>query len=280
MKANEINFVQSVVRDWRQHPDEVAFLETIMTTDLQLDWSSKALAERVSPDADWSTVTGLLICAALCSWRKTMGIYAFDGELFSALQNSDSPDFLPPPPEMAFFLSAGDDVYLVFNVWDHSNPWSNAPAQMRQLLEEDGVVPSWLAWRCIPPKERLSIDRPFTIVGSDELRTIAKLLAYLTTKAPDVEGPARPRALQRNKRGAIVAQNHPAVWKVGIKIGARMRQQRAEASQGGTVRPHVRRGHFHTYLHGEGKKERLVKWTAPTFVLGGPDRPTIKTVSQ
>jgi|GEM_PF-7130497 len=275
--ASKVQFVQSVVSDWRQHPDEVAFFESLMTNDLQLDWGSKTLAERVPPDADWPTVAGLLICAALCSWRKTMGIYTFDGELFSALQNSDSPDFLPPPPEMAFFLFAGDEVFLVFNIWDHSNPLDNAPTILRQLLEEDGTVPPWLAWRCIPPDERLSIDRPFTIVGVDELRTIARLLAYLATKAPDVEGPARPRQLRRNKHGALVSQNHPAVWQVGLKIGAHIRQQRAEA-QGGTVRPHVRRGHFHTYLHGQGRQERVVKWTAPTFVLGGPDRPTIRSV--
>lgn len=34
----------------------------------------------------------------------------------------------------------------------------------------------------------------------------------------------------------------------------------------GTVRPHIRRAHWHTFLMGAGRGKRTLKWLPPTFV--------------
>ena len=34
----------------------------------------------------------------------------------------------------------------------------------------------------------------------------------------------------------------------------------------GTVRPHIRRAHWHTFLMGAGREKRILKWLPPTFV--------------
>lgn len=43
------------------------------------------------------------------------------------------------------------------------------------------------------------------------------------------------------------------------------------ANAGVSPKAHLRRGHVHTYLHGQGKALRKVQWTAPTFVNADPE---------
>ena len=42
------------------------------------------------------------------------------------------------------------------------------------------------------------------------------------------------------------------------------------AQEGTAKRPHMRRGHLHTVLHGVGRRERRVKWFPAVFVNADP----------
>ena len=65
---------------------------------------------------------------------------------------------------------------------------------------------------------------------------------------------------------------------VGIRIGAALRQSppateqdsdyKSSGGRGGTKRSHTRRGHWHHYWKGpkNGKRELILKWTAPTII--------------
>lgn len=61
----------------------------------------------------------------------------------------------------------------------------------------------------------------------------------------------------------------PKVIAVGYQVGAALRayrrseRQAIAASSGRTMRPHVRRAHFHTYRVGAGRTDSIVKWLSP-----------------
>lgn len=103
------------------------------------------------------------------------------------------------------------------------------------------------------------------------------LLLYLCADHADVVGgrdhPHRPEP-KRTKTGLrLFPTDKPTKWDVGVRIGAALRlayqrEQEADAAgapSGRTMRPHVRRAHWHTFLAGrrDGDRERRVKWLPP-----------------
>ena len=81
---------------------------------------------------------------------------------------------------------------------------------------------------------------------------------------------------------------------VGFHVGAALRAHRAreeaqgaaERAAGGagrTVRPHIRRAHFHTFRHGPGKSLAKVKWLPPIPInadVATDDRPTAHRIKK
>lgn len=100
-------------------------------------------------------------------------------------------------------------------------------------------------------------------------------LAYLFTETPDVrEGfnLSSPVPVRRRKRpDMLFAPDKPRVMPLGHDFGVQIRKHRlaASAEKGtvhGTVKPHIRRAHWHTYLSGKGREVRTLKWQLPIFV--------------
>lgn len=101
--------------------------------------------------------------------------------------------------------------------------------------------------------------------------------------SPSASGPA-PLAVSVGSGTETVAG--PREWTVGQRIGAAFRSSAGcpkAIPKGGThagPRPHVRRGHWHTYLHGKGRAERKVVFVHPC-VVGTADRDSlVATVSR
>lgn len=96
-------------------------------------------------------------------------------------------------------------------------------------------------------------------------RTI-NLLIYLGAENADLRpipasrgGRTAPRS-DRDKPGKVVG--------VGYQVGAQLRAWRSYERErgehlGGTVRPHIRRAHHHTFKHGKGRKLSKVLWLWP-----------------
>lgn len=108
---------------------------------------------------------------------------------------------------------------------------------------------------------------------------IINLLLYTCTVNADLGGraaPERPKAKKTKRGWRLFATDKPTVWDVGVRLGAALRaaylgQQTefsSEVSGSGRVRPraHIRRAHWHTYLTGEGKTDRILKWLTPVLV--------------
>ncbi|MER6605842.1 hypothetical protein ABT282_07970 [Streptomyces sp. NPDC000927] len=89
---------------------------------------------------------------------------------------------------------------------------------------------------------------------------VAHLLYACSDKA-DVDRPVASRTIAKGKnkgeptKGAILS--HPFGWRVGPAIQeAKNSVERAERSisgSGGTVRPHIRKAHLHSFRHGAGR---------------------------
>jgi hypothetical protein len=96
---------------------------------------------------------------------------------------------------------------------------------------------------------------------------VANMLAYICSKNADIHVSYKPAGKPRNGRSS-------ATWhEVGYRIGAELREYERIKSgkkphQGGTVRPHIRRAHWHHYWVGpkDGPRELVLKWIPPLII--------------
>lgn len=94
-------------------------------------------------------------------------------------------------------------------------------------------------------------------------RQVLSLTLYIATQndlTGDLKGsrPERPEP-QRNKRGVrLYGPSTPKVWEVGVRMGSELRRAKEQSvstgeSGGGTVRPHIRKPHWHSFRTGPMK---------------------------
>ncbi len=116
------------------------------------------------------------------------------------------------------------------------------------------------------------------LVGFDGYKSgLIKKIAYLFTETPDVKtcfsSPSPVPARRRRHPDFLFAPQRPRNMLLGQDFGEMIRQHRStdstqakERTEHGTVRPHIRRAHWHTYLSGHGREVRTLKWQPPIFV--------------
>lgn len=88
---------------------------------------------------------------------------------------------------------------------------------------------------------------------------VVSLLLYLCTQAGEIAGrgsPGNPLPV-RTRRGGwkLFPADTPRTWDVGVRLGAALRaayaaEQTGQGQPHSGPRPHIRRGHWHTYLSG------------------------------
>lgn len=119
------------------------------------------------------------------------------------------------------------------------------------------------------------------------LRHAVSALFYICAVNADLR-PLPAVAARRQASRDAKAKKPARVIQVGFNVGAALRAYRrtpegAErgAGTGRSVRPHVRRSHFHTYRVGAGRRETIVKWLAPIPInVGGKNdgKSTVVTI--
>lgn len=112
----------------------------------------------------------------------------------------------------------------------------------------------------------------------------AQLILYIQSASADV------RQIPQGTKRKLSSVSRKPIRKinVGHTIGRTLRSANKGysyttfAKQGGThKRPHIRRGHFHSYWVGSAKtgdKRLTVKWIAPIYVGGGSEEPVVTKV--
>lgn len=91
------------------------------------------------------------------------------------------------------------------------------------------------------------------------------------TENPDTAKTYRPSVNVRNKYSEI------RKWDVGVRYGNAVRQKKSKVSMkatnvsrtGYSLKPHMRRAHWHHYRVGKGRKDIILKWVEPIFVGSG-----------
>lgn len=119
---------------------------------------------------------------------------------------------------------------------------------------------------------------------ADEIRMAKQMISfvlYLCSESADYtrDRPIMPSPVKTKMGFKIPPAEQHKVWDVGVRVGSVMRLSRQQSGSGETysetgrsVRPHVRRAHWHGYWTGsraEDKKEERkysVKWIPPVFV--------------
>ena len=122
-----------------------------------------------------------------------------------------------------------------------------------------------------------AISKTFELMLDDTTIThypvslVANGVAYLCSANADIIPSYTP---QKNLKRNNAKRRSTASWyEVGYRIGSELRAYRRSTSRtlgggGWTVRPHMRRAHWHHYWVGprDGERKLVLKWLAPTMV--------------
>lgn len=138
-------------------------------------------------------------------------------------------------------------------------------------------------------------DQQIKKLVDETINPIISLLLYLCTESPDITNngqpgaPSNPKPKKVKKGWRTFATNQATTWDVGVRVGAAIKQAATMSDHsdgettGRTVRPHIRRAHWHTYLSGKRKREdgsdipasqrrRELKWIPPLpIAVTSPD---------
>lgn len=115
---------------------------------------------------------------------------------------------------------------------------------------------------------------------------VANGVAYLCSANADIVPSYTP---QKRLKANNAKRRSQATWHdVGCRVGSELRAYERSKSerlphQGGTVRPHMRRAHWHHYWTGpmDGERKLVLRWLPPTMVnvKGGIESATIHRVA-
>lgn len=241
---------------------------------------------------------------ALAAWRVTQGIYRFDDDLRDSLLDTPLTGNLPCEalhrmPEWCVYVETPGRVWSdspLHGFFAHMeyDP-NNGREELRLLLDgEDGTTPLPVHLGSWPLEEAVAraidVSRVHaTAMGvsihsglrreiEQSAEPLVSLLLYLCADEAEIgTGDARPTnpAPKRTKQGWRLFQaDQPAVWDVGVRLGAALRSARAsheeskerdarDRSAHARPRPHIRRAHWHTFRVGEGRADRRLKWLPP-----------------
>ena len=114
-------------------------------------------------------------------------------------------------------------------------------------------------------------------------RHVLQFAAYLASYEPDViENPVQKKFYKASSKPKVSSVRK---WDVGVryrKLKAVHRQTTKDGLAPGrhhaSPRPHVRKGHWHTYKVGQGRKETRLKWLPPVMVGKGEGTTVINEV--
>lgn len=125
---------------------------------------------------------------------------------------------------------------------------------------------------------------PQHLISSSQEKNLSRLitpflnvLLFICSQASEIgDGVVKPvlPTPKKTKRGnRFFPPDEPKNWDVGVRIGAALKIAQESADQesvngGGTVRPHIRRAHWHGYWYGQRDAVRdfKLKWIPPISV--------------
>lgn len=254
------------------------------------------------PQRGGDVVRDASLLAMMAAWRVTQGIYRYDPVLYAALVDTPVTGQIPGDvlhylPAWCVYIETPDMTAPL--VGGGSTPLHGAWAWLDRDGEHDVLTlgldtEAHLAIGHVPLVGTL--DEALTRVAADWQDSIASgaargmvpdeyaaaarsvfgpllsLLLYLCAPDADYERPERPQPKRTKAGWRLFPADRPTTWEVGVRLGAALRRayqaEQTGTATGRTVRPHVRRAHWHTFLAGprDSARERRVKWLPPLAV--------------
>lgn len=246
--------------------------------------------------------------AAAGTWRYSQGMYRFDPDIYAAVIDSEISGDLPSDvltrlPEWCLYvetpdLQAFDQPCHGFWVWlEHD--MNHGHTELRILLDLEQTrlsVPLYLGdWplKTAIDKYMTEAGLQFAKMGRDwsytddlinttksQIMPIVSMILYICSDAPDISGLAEPERKPSNpqpkktKQGwRLFPAEKPRFWTVGGSYGELLRRDIDDWQRdtGRKVRPHLRRGHYHTYWTGKrGDQKAVLKFIMP-IIVGSPE---------
>lgn len=242
---------------------------------------------------------------ALAAWRGTQGIYRFDLTLLHALTETPLSGDLPTEtlthlPEWCVYVEtavpgadlAGFWAYLEHDAQDGHRElrlvldFQSMPRLGQLVIHLGGSLSQGIAdavrvARINALREGHGEMAPsLGDGGADEAAELyaglVSLVLYLCSDEAEISarGPLPPKVVQGKKRPILPAAKAPVIHETGARLGAALRAAReryaaSDESTGATVRPHVRRAHWHHYWTGprDSPERRVVlRWLSPILV--------------
>lgn len=253
---------------------------------------------------------------ALAAWRGTQGIYRFHPTLLRELLETPLAGDLPTEtltrlPEWSVYVEipgadlAGFWAYLEHDAQDGHRElrlvldYRSMPRLGQLVIHLGGTLSQGIAdavrvARINALREGHAHEAPsLGEGGADEAAQLyaglVSLVLYLCADEAEIEarGPLPPKVVRGKKRPILPAAKAPVIHETGARLGAALRAAReryaaSDESTGATVRPHVRRAHWHHYWTGprDGERRLILRWLSPVLVglEGAPDEAVIRPV--
>lgn len=245
--------------------------------------------------------------AALGTWRYSQGVYQIDADLRAALNDTLIVGGIPVEvlyrlPEWCLYIETPGFDWMgspLFGYWSHLEfDINTGRSELRLLLDtEDALIPvpvhigPWTVTEAIDRATSEAVkqsvaagvrfDRDMGQVQktSSNINPLISLLLYICSEAPEIDddrqpgtSPSRAQPVKTKRGWRLFPVEKPRIWTVGRQVGEQLRQAAPDAAgdTGRSVRPHLRRGHWHGYWTGprEGQRKFIYKWLMPVVVAG------------
>lgn len=266
--------------------------------------SSDAGMQRLTP----KLVPDVARLGAIGTWRYSQGIYRFDPDLYAALIGTEITGDIPVEvlyrlPEFCIYVETPGLLLgegELFGFWCHlESDTNNGRTELRLLLDtEGGLLPqplhmgNWSLIECLNRAddeisnnftpdvwEKIKSLRDKTHTGemAKRLQPLLSLILYLCSDEPEVDDSKQPGkgvhkpCLTKTRNGfKLFPPDRPRIWSVGTETGVKLREfTRSSRAEGHTVRPHIRRPHWHGYWTGpkQGERRFSYRWI-PAILVG------------
>lgn len=257
----------------------------------------------VSDDANAPTVPASRVqdigrLAAIGTWRYTQGVFRFDSDVFKSLWNTSITGDLPADvllrlPQWSIYVETPDQLFgadLMYGFWCHLE-WdaNDQRRELRLLLDTESTllpIPIHLGdWpletsiqraiaestRHIPEGVLVELpDQKKLELFAGILSPMVSLILYLCSDNPDYGPevkPSRPQPKKTKRGWRLFAPPGPTIWHIGDRIGKQIREANINSFENSdrTVRPHIRRAHWHGFWSGpkDGNRRFEVRWLPP-----------------
>lgn len=242
--------------------------------------------------------------AAVLTWRYSQGVYRFDSEVFKSLTETELSGEIPAEvlyrlPEWSVYIETPGRTYFnqkLYGFWSHLEWDANTERhELRFLMDCDeklSAFPIHLGpWSLKSAIEKAVAESEKNLRGTldqkevitlrlvEELNPLLSLLLYLCSSEPEIladrepgKSPARPKPKKTKNGWRLFPPNKTTIWTVGEETGRVLRSYNDQSNSGEagrTVKPHLRRAHWHGYWLGprSGEQKFIYRWLPPILII-------------